>query len=54
MDQPRIATALKGFIQLQEDQIVRRDPDIRSLVNEQLYGLLKQIKEVAHAEGRAR
>ena len=54
VDQPRIATALKGFIQLQEDQIVRSDPDIRSLVNEQLYGLLKQIKEVAHAEGRAR
>lgn len=54
VDQPRIATALKGFIQLQEDELVRSDPDIRSLVNEQLYGLLKQIKEVAHAEGRAR
>ena len=54
MERPRIASALKGFMQLQEDELVGSDPDIRSLVNEQLYGLLKQIKEVAHAEGRAR
>ena len=49
VDQPRIATALKGFIQLQEDQIVRSDPDIRSLVNEQLHGLFQQISEVGSA-----
>ena len=49
VDQPRIATALKGFIQLQQDELVRSDPDIRSLVNEQLHGLLQQISEVGSA-----
>ena len=46
IDEPRIATALKGLLELKEDELVQSDPKVESLVDEQLEGLLQQIANI--------
>ncbi len=49
VSQPRIATALRGLIELQELQFIKNYADLDHEIDEQLQGLLQQMSEVGSA-----
>ena len=49
VSQPRIATALRGLIVLQEHKFVKNDADLDHEIDEKLKDLLQQISEVGSA-----
>jgi len=49
VSQPRIATALRGLIELQELEFIKNYADLDHEIDEQLQGLLQQMSEVGSA-----